>query len=71
MLVLWRAMEPPLEVRGQQGVHGGAIAGAQGLVQPENQELVPLLRGLPLIRIELELGGEALQLIRVSQLLLS
>jgi hypothetical protein len=55
-------MEPPLEVGGQEGVHGGVVAAVERLVEAEHQELVPLLLGLGL-------GGAALQLSQVSQLL--
>jgi hypothetical protein len=55
-------MEPPLEVGGQEGVHGGVVAAVERLVEAEHEELVSLLLGL-------ELGGAALQLSQVSQLL--
>ena len=65
MLVRGRAMEPPLEVRREEGVHGGVVAAVERLVEAEHEEPVALLLGLVPAR-----GGEpALQLIQVSQLL--
>lgn len=46
VLLLGRAVEPPLEVRGQEGLHGGVVAPVERLVQPEHQELVALLLAL-------------------------
>jgi len=43
VLVLGRAMEPPLEVGGEEGLHGGVVAAVERLVQAEHQELVALL----------------------------
>jgi len=48
VLVLGRAMEPPLEVGGEEGLHGGVVAAVERLVQAEHQELVALLLGLGL-----------------------
>jgi hypothetical protein len=48
VLVLGRAMEPPLQVGGEEGLHGGVVAAVERLVQPEHQELVALLLGLGL-----------------------
>lgn len=46
LLVLGRAMEPPLQVGRQQRLHGGVVPGVERLVQAEDQELVALLRSL-------------------------
>lgn len=67
MLVRGRAMEPPLEVGGEEGVDGGVVAAVERLVEAEHQELVALLLGLVPARRR---GEPALQLIQlVSQLL--
>ncbi|CAN6176744.1 unnamed protein product [Urochloa humidicola] len=46
VLVLGRAMEPPLQVRRQERLHAAVVPGVQRLVQTEHQELVALLLGL-------------------------
>ncbi|KAJ1292553.1 hypothetical protein BS78_02G400600 [Paspalum vaginatum] len=61
VLVLGRAMEPPLQVRGQQRLHARVVARVQRLVQTEHEELVALL--LRLLRLRLlaaaAVGGSA------------
>jgi hypothetical protein len=75
LLVLGRAMEPPLQVGRQQRLHGGVVPGVERLVQAEDQELVALLRSLRLLRRWVDaylvaLGGGAafLQLRRRQQI---
>jgi len=46
VLVLGRAMEPPLEVGGEERLHGGVVPGVERLVEAEDEELVALLRSL-------------------------
>ncbi|XP_044319275.1 uncharacterized protein [Triticum aestivum] len=57
-------MEPPLEVGGEEGVHGGVVAAVERLVEAEHEEFVALLLGL----VPAQGGGAALQLIQVGQL---
>ena len=47
VLVLGRAMEPPLEVGRQQLLRPARVAGVERLVQPQHKEAVALLRRLP------------------------
>uniref|UniRef100_A0A8R7TCY8 Uncharacterized protein n=1 Tax=Triticum urartu TaxID=4572 RepID=A0A8R7TCY8_TRIUA len=58
-------MEPPLEVRREEGVDGGVVAVVERLVEAEHEELVALLLSL----VPAHGGGAALQLIQVGQLL--
>lgn len=39
-LMRWRTMEPPLEVGGDDLVHSGHVAGAQGFIEGENHPLI-------------------------------
>lgn len=39
-LMRWWTMEPPLEVGGDDLVHGGHVAGAQGVIEGENHPLI-------------------------------